>query len=223
MPSQGRKGVTPIEQNSTDEAPVKRKRGRPRDPGADRRILEAARLVAADLGISGASMSAIADRSGVGKPTIYLRWANRADLMVAAVADLRAPVVPEHSGSARADLQRCLADDHEFYAVGEHARFLRSVLFESVSQVNLARELEESIFGPRRERLSEILERGVREGLIRPEVDPVAMADLLSSPLVRAMVVGGQGLDAQGLQAHVDVVLDGIADGARVVEGRSLR
>ena len=95
MPSQGRKGVTPIEQNSTDEAPVKRKRGRPRDPGADRRILEAARLVAAELGISGASMSAIADRSGVGKPTIYLRWANRADLMVAAVADLRAPVVPE--------------------------------------------------------------------------------------------------------------------------------
>ena len=202
--------------------PIKRKRGRPRDPGADRRIMEAARLVAADVGVSGASMSAIADRSGVGKPTIYLRWANRADLMVAAVADLRAPVVVEHTGSSRADLQRSLADDHDFYAVGEHARFLRSVLFESVSDPNLARELEESVFAPRRERISEILERGIVEGQIRrPEIPVSAVADILSGPLVRAMVLGGETLDAQGLRAHVDLALDGIGDGDRAVAGSS--
>ena len=109
----------------------------------------AARLVAAELGIQGASMSAIADRSGVGKPTIYLRWANRADLMVAAVVDLRtAGPRDEHGGSARTDLTAALLDDHELYVVGEHARFLRSVLFESVSDRGLAREFEESVFGP---------------------------------------------------------------------------
>lgn len=157
-------------------------------------------------------MSAIADRSGVGKPTIYLRWANRADLMVAAAADLRTAVETEHTGAARADLQRSLAEDHQFYVTGEHARFLRSVLFESVSDAGLARELEDGIFEPRRERLAEILRRAVDEGEVRAGVDAAAMADLFSGPLVRAMVVGSDALDADALRALVDVVLDGIGE-----------
>ena len=38
------------------------------------------------------------------------------------------------------------------------------------------------------------------------------MADLLAGPLVRAMVLGIDDLDADALRAHVDVVLDGIRD-----------
>ena len=204
----------PINDANGSEQPVKRKRGRPRDPGADRRILTAARLVAAELGIQGASMSAIADRSGVGKPTIYLRWANRANLMVAAVADLRVPVAVEHGGSLRADLHAALTDDHELYVMGEHSRFLRSVLFQSVSDEALARELERSVFGPRRGRLAAIVARGIGEGEIREGIDPAATADLLSGPLVLAMVLGGGGLDDEGLRAHVDVILDGIGERA---------
>ncbi len=199
--------------------PVKRKRGRPRDPGADRRILHAARLVAGELGIQGSSMSAIADRSGVGKPTIYLRWANRAELMVAAVADLRTEVATPRTGVVRADLLRSLTEDHELYVTGEHSRFLRAVLFESVSDAGLARELQESVFGPRRARLAQIIARGIEDGEIRAGVDPAAMADLLAGPLVRAMVLGVDDLDPEALRDHVDVVLDGIRerDGAAVV------
>lgn len=166
-------------------------------------------------------MSAIADRSGVGKPTIYLRWANRADLMVAAVVDLRTPVPTALSGSARADLQAALAEDNELYALGEHSRFLRSVLFESVSDEALARELEDSIFGPRRARLASIVTRGIEDGQIREGIDPVATADLLSGPLVRAMVLGADGLGDDALRAHVDVVLDGIAERADAPVGSS--
>lgn len=166
-------------------------------------------------------MSAIADRSGVGKPTIYLRWANRADLMVAAVADLRRPVETEHTGDTRGDLQAALAEDHDLLVTGEHARFLRSVLFESVSDAELARELEESIFGPRRERLAAIIARGVEEGRIRRGIDPEATADLLSGPLVQAMVLGAEGLGPDGIRLHVDVVLDGIAERADAPVGSS--
>ncbi|HTI35024.1 MAG TPA: helix-turn-helix domain-containing protein, partial [Miltoncostaea sp.] len=68
------------------ESPTRRGPGRPRDPGADRRILTAARRLAGEVGIHGASMSAIADRSGTGKPTIYLRWPDRRHVMAAAIA-----------------------------------------------------------------------------------------------------------------------------------------
>lgn len=204
------KGWT-INQEMTGEAsPPKRKRGRPRDPGADRRILDAARAVAAQVGIQGASMSAIADHSGVGKPTIYLRWANRRELMVAAVADLRAPVTTEFTGSARDDLFAALLDDRDLLVTGPESRFLRSVLFESVSDPDLAQEFEQSILEPRRERLVAILRRGAQEGQLRTEVDPDGLADLLTGPLLQAMVVGSGIVEPDALRAHVDVIVDGI-------------
>ncbi len=90
-------------------------------------FLDAARAVAAQVGVQGASMSAIADHSGVGKPTIYLRWANRRELMVAAGADLRAPVTTELTGSARDDLYASLLDDRELLVTGPESRFLREI------------------------------------------------------------------------------------------------
>jgi len=155
-------------------------------------------------------MSAIADHSGVGKPTIYLRWANRRELMVAAVADLREPVVTELTGSARDDLYLSLLDDRELLVVGPESRFLRSVLFESVSDPDLASELEESILEPRRARLVEILARGIDDDDIRPGIDLEGLADLLTGPLLRAMVVGSGTVDGEALRAHVDVIVDGI-------------
>lgn len=199
-----------IGEQTSGEAAPKRKRGRPRDPGADRRILEAARAVAAEVGIQGASMSAIADRSGVGKPTIYLRWANRRDLMVAAVADLRRPVAVEHTGSTRDDLLHSLLDDREMLVAGPESRFLRSVLFETVSDVDLAREFEDGIVAPRRARLIAVLERGLEEGRIRPGIDLPRLAALLAGPLLTSMVTGGAGVEPEALATHVDVIVDGI-------------
>lgn len=66
---------------------IRRPRGRPRDPEADARILAATREVVAEVGVRAASMSAIADRAGCGKPTIYLRWPNLRELVFAALAE----------------------------------------------------------------------------------------------------------------------------------------
>ncbi len=153
-------------------------------------------------------MSAIADHSGVGKPTIYLRWANRRELMVAAVADLRAPVTTDFTSSARDDLYTSLVDDSELLVTGPEARFLRSVLFESVSDPDLAQELERSILEPRRERLVAILRRGAEEGQLRVDVAPDALADLLTGPLLQAMVVGSGNVEPEALRAHVDVIVE---------------
>ena len=203
--------MDPIDQVASDEEPAPRRRGRPRDPGADRRILRAARAVAADAGIRGSSMSAIADRSGVGKPTICLRWANRQEVMLAALADLRGPLNAEHTGDTRDDLLRVLREDRDTLVAGPEARFLRSVLFEAETDAALAQELEATVLGPRRERLAEVLRRGVRDGGVRGDVEPGRLADLLSGLLLRAMVVGGAGaVDDDALAAWVGVFLDGI-------------
>lgn len=160
-------------------------------------------------------MSAIADRSGVGKPTIYLRWANRADLMVAAVVDLRAPIETDVGGSAREALAWALEDDFAFFVTGEHSGFLRSVLFESASDAGLAREFNECLAGPRQERIRAILLQGIADGEFRAQIDADEVSLLLHAPLIRATVLGSESLSSASLRTHLHVILEGVVSGGQ--------
>ena len=207
-----------VQQQQEGGEPPKRKRGRPRDPGANRRILDAARAVAGELGVHGASMSAIADRSGVGKPTIYLRWANRREVIVAAIADLRADVPQVAGQNVREELTQALQDDRSLLVAGPESRFLRSALFESAEDIEIARELGDSILGPRRQRLVEILEKGIDDGELRRDIDPGTVADLLIAPHVRGMVLGGEGASPESVEQHTALVAGGNAAYAETSE-----
>src|SRR4051794_11575396 len=79
--------------------------GRPRSARADEAILGAVVDLLADGTTAEAlSIEAVAARAGVGKATIYRRWANKDALLVDAVASLKGPL-PEISGdSVREDL-----------------------------------------------------------------------------------------------------------------------
>src|SRR4051794_12263274 len=59
--------------------------GRPRDPACDAAILRAAVEVFVECGYAGVSMEGVAARAGVGKATIYRRYASKAQLVVDAV------------------------------------------------------------------------------------------------------------------------------------------
>lgn len=49
--------------------------GRPRDPDVDQRIVAAARALLREHGLDGLTISAVAARAGVGRPTVYRRYA----------------------------------------------------------------------------------------------------------------------------------------------------
>ena len=66
-----------------------RKPGRPRDPSADRAILQAALKLLTDQGYAGMSVERVASEAGVGKTTIYRRYASKEELAAAAVGALR--------------------------------------------------------------------------------------------------------------------------------------
>ena len=63
------------------ETTTQTKRGRPRDPAADRAIVDAARSVLARKGFTGTSMDEIARQAGVGKDTLYRRWRSKEELV----------------------------------------------------------------------------------------------------------------------------------------------
>src|SRR4051794_6325180 len=75
------------QKSSSNTAPapeVRRKRGRPRDPQADGRILAAASSLILMRGFESMTVDEVASNAGVGKATVYRRWSRKEDLAVAA-------------------------------------------------------------------------------------------------------------------------------------------
>lgn len=86
------------------DRPDSRPAGRPRDADADDRIIDAALAEYAAHGHAGYSLNGVARRAGVGKSSIYLRWADKESLLVDAVhARAEAPSID--TGSVRGDLE----------------------------------------------------------------------------------------------------------------------
>ena len=86
------------------DRPDSRPAGRPRDADADDRIIDAALAEYAAHGRAGYSLNGVARRAGVGKSSIYLRWADKESLLVDSVhARAEAPSID--TGSLRGDLE----------------------------------------------------------------------------------------------------------------------
>jgi AcrR family transcriptional regulator len=161
-------------------------------------------------------MSAIADRSGTGKPTIYLRWPDRRHVMAAAIADLDGGEPHEPDGAALPEaLEAAVRDDRELLVTGPEAAFLRAALFESGADAMIAEALEQRILAPRRERLRRILERGADDGAVREGIDAGAFADLLQASLVSAMVLGEGGPDPLEIARQAGLAVAGAVPAGR--------
>ena len=74
------------------------KRGRPRDPTIDARVLAATAELLATEGFSAATVQEIARRAGVPSSAIYRRWPSRVELIEDAVYPGPGPVAFEPTG-----------------------------------------------------------------------------------------------------------------------------
>jgi AcrR family transcriptional regulator len=90
--------------------------GRPRDPELDRRIAEAALDVFGDAGWAGFAMETVARRAGVGKASLYLRWAGKEALLTDAVTLRFRQVTDVDTGTLRGDLTELAAAMLGLYA-----------------------------------------------------------------------------------------------------------
>lgn len=82
--------------------------GRKRDPSRDGDIMDAALEVLAEEGYAGMTMDLVAQRASAGKATMYRRWASKAELVLDAVARMKATMVDldrlPDTGTLRGDL-----------------------------------------------------------------------------------------------------------------------
>jgi AcrR family transcriptional regulator len=180
-------GPGPDTKSADPEAgPANRRPGRPRSEQAEQAIIEATLDLFAEQGFEGVCVEAVAARAGVGKATIYRRWPNKEELLLAAFGSLKSPF-PEPIGvSVRDDLLAMVEVMCADKADPRKARRYALLLGEGEKYPRLMARYKETVVGPRREAMRAVIRRGIQTGELRPDTDiEIAMLTLTGVIMAR--------------------------------------
>src|SRR5262245_44593321 len=162
------------------EAAPRAARGRPRNPDADRAVLNAASELLEERGYAAATIEEIAARSGVAKTTIYRRWPNRPAIVVELLLHVAARAAPpSHPGE---EPRRALHRELHRVAVaaeGLGGRILIALLGEAEREPELREALVQGLFTPRRKATAAVVEHGQQTGVFRSGIPPLVATDLI--------------------------------------------
>ncbi|OBB11741.1 TetR family transcriptional regulator [Mycolicibacterium setense] len=160
-------------------------RGRPRDAATDRAILQAALDLFIERGVEGSSIEQIAKRAGVGKPSIYRRWATKEELIAAAMETLIAEEVSWASPEAIEiespyELVEAAIESAAVTTTTPHYRALVArVLGSAVSHPALMAVYWDRYIMPRRELAARLLERAREHGTVSADADFDVAIDMM--------------------------------------------
>ena len=163
--------------------PGRSHRGRPRDPGVDEAILDAAVDLLAEAGYARLTMDQVAARAGVGKASVYLRWPNKVALVAEAIQH-RSGVVPEvpDSGSLREDMRAFLRALLRGKSAAQRAR--AAVTGEIANNPELRTAWRRSVAGTLTACLRVIVEHAVERGEL-PATSDVELLSMLPLTLLQ--------------------------------------
>ena len=188
-----------------------RRPGRPRSQQAEQAIIEATLDLFAEEGLEGVCVEAVAARAGVGKATIYRRWPNKEELLLAAFGSLKSPF-PEPLGvSVREDLLAMVKVMCADRSDPRKARRYALLLGEGEKYPRLMARYKETVVEPRREAMRDVIRRGIKTGELRPGTDvEIAMVTLTGACMAQGSSAPG-ALDEQFATRLVDGLLQGLS------------
>ncbi|MCF6476411.1 TetR/AcrR family transcriptional regulator [Nonomuraea sp. MG754425] len=195
------------------ETGTARPAGRPRSEKAEKAIIEATLdLIGEGMGVSELTIEAIAARAGVGKTTIYRRWSNKEDLVVDALATLKAPLPPLSGTSVRDDLITLVDAMRREHGQARSRCVMNIAMSEADRYPRLLDRFMKLAVEPRREAMRAVIGRGVASGELRPDLDVDMGMSMISGALLWHAKWGPAGdLPLDLAERVVDAALAGMA------------
>ena len=180
-------------------------RGRPRKAATGAAIIRAAVELMTEVGVQGTTLTAVAERAGVARATVYLRWPTRSALIGAAA---RAAV-----GGRPLPLTGNLEHDIRFgtsfvQRVFDNPTF--AAMLPEIVRATLAGELAFDSVAPRRKALARIYaERAEAEGF-DTSVDPHLAFDILLGTAIAYLLANGHPMSEADASKLEDVIVRGL-------------
>ena len=189
-----------------------RRPGRPRSLAADRAILDAALSLVRETGYRAVTIEAVAARAGVGRPTLYRRYADRTALFIAVydrfAADER---FDPPTGDPEADIASLLTRLFDLFARTGLVAVLAGLVVDAQASAEDRTRLLARLVEPRRRIVGAIVAAARRRGRVRRDVSADAVADHVAAIVWFRVLAGGGTLDAAFAAETAALVVRGLA------------
>jgi AcrR family transcriptional regulator len=200
-----------------------RSRTAPRRTQAERRalsrqrVIDAAIAVISDRGYSGTTLAAIGEAAGYSRGLAHHHFGSKVELMRAVVAEMERRfqqnvLRPPPAGQTGLDAVLSFVDDYLAYVAAsgpDRMRALFVLMFESLAGAPELRPIIAEMSATRRVFIRLLIEQGIADGTIRPEIDAEAQAVVISG-LVR-------GATHQWILEPAGVDLSAVSDETRAM------
>jgi AcrR family transcriptional regulator len=187
------------------------RRGRPRSEAIDEAILAATVEEIIARGFLGLSVEAVAARAGVAKTTLYRRWPGTHELALAAMRRFETDVRNPPAGTVRDQLLWLLEAMRRKWNDPQYSAMMRRVTGDGVAQPETYKQARDRLIGPQLQAMHRVLQRGVDEGLIRPDLDLSWVRQMMTAPITAATLTLKERVSRAQVEATVDTVLRGAA------------
>ena len=186
-------------------------RGRPRSPQVRDAILSAARALLQESGVAGLTMEAVAERAGVGKPTVYRWWPNRHAVAMAALMDAATarPARTRTRSPLRALREQLLAVSDTL--ASRQGRSVTTMIASADPDTEIAKAFRHHFVLERRNEGRALLLRAIEAGEVRPQIDVDTALDQLYGALFFRVLMGHAPADAAFVRALLDQAVSGLA------------
>jgi AcrR family transcriptional regulator len=179
--------------------------GRPRDANLDARAIAATLELLAEKGFEGATVQAVAKRSGVHASALYRRWPSRIELIEDAIFPGLSSLAVEPTGDLRADLQRFL--EAYLAAFGSPAaRAAAPGLIAHYQSAGDERSPAQYLRVSTRPQFRDIL-RTAPSGVVDPDIDPDDVFDIMLGAILAHTIVPTIASRPAPLEHTVDLLI----------------
>jgi AcrR family transcriptional regulator len=191
--------------------PPPRPRGRPRSGATHRRILEATRELLTEVSFGDLRIEHVAARAGVGKATIYRRWASKEELALELLTWLASPhIAIEATGNTREEMLAAVVNPMLAVTETPFGTVIRSLLSQIATNPALGDRFRATVVAARRDEVARVISRGIARGDLRPDADPDIATEVLVGPVYFRLLFGGE-LTLAFAYRVVDEVMRGYA------------
>jgi AcrR family transcriptional regulator len=179
-------------------------------------VLRAAADLLVEHGLEGIELTAVAQRAGVGKSTVYRRWASVPGLVADLLADMADTSSPRPStGALRTDLltqaklvRRTLSDERQ-------GRLFKAIIAAATCDAITAKALAD-FYRKRIDEVSPVVGDAVTRGEAPPGTDPAEVIRQLSAPLYYRFLTDTKPLTNADAERAVAVTMAAVEAGVFV-------
>ncbi len=182
---------------------------RPRDPSLDARIIEAFRDLAAVDGPANVSISAVAERSGVSRSTIYRRWPSMAVLQFEAQTSRSADGGFPDLGSFRDEMIDAYLRLVDSMATGDRD-MTAGQMGQMITSAAFSADVWAHRWGPDRDAMYAMWERALERGEVDASVDGIEVMNDMVATCIFKVMLSHHAPDRDEAAAFVDRLLAGI-------------